>query len=211
MVANGAAVGVLEQLELGLAADERRLPDARGRRAARDADDAPGPDRLGAASDLDGPLVLDLEPAERQPVRAGADHDAVDRCRLLKPGGDVDRLASRERGFRLVVDDDFAGLDPDPDVEPELPDAIEDAERGAYRALGVVLMRLRDAERRHDGVAGELLHDPAVGHDAMGDLVEVLLDAPARELRIGSGDQRCRADEIDEQDCRELALHPSSV
>ncbi len=210
-VANRAAVRVLEQLELGLPADEGRLPDTRACAAARDADDAPGPDGLGPAADLDGPLVLDLEAAEREPVRAGADHDAVDGCRLLEPRGDVDRLAGRERGLRRVVHDDFARLDPDPDLEPELSDGLEHPERGAYRALGVVLVRLGNAERRHDGVAGELLHDPAVGRDAVRDLVEVLLDAPARDLRIGSGDQRCRADEIDEQDCRELALHPSSV
>ncbi len=37
-----------------------------------------------------------------------------------------------------------------------------DPERGADRALGVVLVRLRDAERGHHGVAGELLDDPAV-------------------------------------------------
>ena len=144
-------------------------------------------------------------------MSSGADHDAVDRCRLLEPRGDVHGLAGRERGLRRIVDDHLARLDPDPDVEPELPDGLEDPERRAYRALRVVLVRLGDAERRHDRVAGELLHEPAVGHDAMGDLVEVLLDAPARDLRIGSGDQRCRADEIDEQDCRELALHPSSV
>ena len=211
VVPNGSAVGVLEQLELFLPADERRLPDAWACAAARDTNDAPGPDGLGPATDLDGPFVLDLEPAEREPVRAGADHDAVDRCVLLKPRGDVDGLPGRECGLRRIVDDHLARLDPDPDVEPELPDGLEHPERRAYRALRVVLVRLRDAERRHDRVAGELLDEPAVGHDAMGDLVEVLLDAPARDLRIGSGDHRCRADEIDEQDCCELTLHPSSV
>ena len=36
-------------------------------------------------------------------------------------------------------------------------------ERSADRALGVVLMGLRDAEGRHDGIPGELLHRAAVG------------------------------------------------
>ena len=37
------------------------------------------------------------------------------------------------------------------------------ASAGADGALGVVLVRLRDAERGHHRVAGELLHDAAVG------------------------------------------------
>ena len=47
--------------------------------------------------------------------------------------------------------------------ELELADGLEDAESGANRALGVVLVRLRHPECGEDGVAGELLHDPAVG------------------------------------------------
>ena len=211
LVANGAQIRVLEQLELGVAAYERRSADAGSAADPGKADDPPRPDGLRSTSNLDRPLVLDLEAAEREPVGARADQDAVDRGCLLEPSGDVEGFAGRERGLGRVVDDDLAGLDPDPDVEPELLDGVEYAECGPDCTLGVVLVRLRDPECGHDRVPRELLDDPAVRDDAVGDLVEVLLDAPARYLRIASGDQRCRADEIDEQDCRKLALHPSSV
>jgi hypothetical protein len=60
-------------------------------------DDPPGPDRLGTTLDLDGPLVLDLEAAEREPLRARADEDAVGRRGLLEARRDVHGLAGGER------------------------------------------------------------------------------------------------------------------
>ena len=105
------------------------------------------------------------------------------------------------------VDDDLTGLDADPSLEPELGNRVDDRERSADRALGVVLVRLRDPERGHDRVAGELLDDAAVGDDTLLDAVEVLLHAAARHLGIGAGDERRRPDEIDEEDRRKLAFH----
>ena len=78
---------------------------------------------------------------------------------------------------------------------------------GADGALGVVLVRLRDAERGHDGVAGELLDDAAVRGDAVRDVLEERVDAPADDLGIARGDELGRADEIDEEHGRELPLH----
>ena len=75
-VADRPRIRVLQELELRLPADERRR-EAPGRLGGGNAVDAPGPDRLGDASGLDRPLVLDLEAAERQPVGAGADQDRV--------------------------------------------------------------------------------------------------------------------------------------
>ena len=81
--------------------------------------------------------------------------------RLLEARGDVDRLAGREGRLGLVRDD-LAGLDADARLQLELADGVEDREPGAHGALGVVLVRLRNAERGHHRVAGELLDDPAV-------------------------------------------------
>ena len=86
-------------------------------------------------------------------------------------------------------------------------DRLEDPEAGPDRALGVVLVRLRDAERRQDGVAGELLDDPAVRGHAVRDVVEEPRHAAADDLRVGAGDERGRADEVDEQHGCELAFH----
>ena len=92
-------------------------------------------------------------------------------------------------------------------LEPELVDALERRERRAHRALGVVLVRERDAEGGHHGVAGELLDDAAVRDDAVRDLVEELRDAAAHDLRVGAGDERRRADEVDEEHRCELPFH----
>jgi hypothetical protein len=84
---------------------------------------------------------------------------------------------------------------------------LEDPERGPDGALGVVLVGLRDPERRHHGVAGELLHRPAVGLDAARDGVEPGRHAAAGDLRILRRDELRRADEIGEEHRCELAFH----
>ncbi len=65
----------------------------------------------------------------------------------------------------------------------------------------------RDPESRHDRVAGELLDDAAVRGDAVRDVLEERVDAPADDLGVACGDELGRADEIDEDDGCELAFH----
>ena len=86
-------------------------------------------------------------------------------------------------------------------------DRVADRERRPGRALRVVLVRLRDAERGHHGVAGELLDDAAVLLDALRDHVEELRHAAPHDLRVGAGDEPCRVDDVDEQHRCELSLH----
>ena len=88
---------------------------------------------------------------------------------------------------------------------------VEDGERCLDGALGVVLVRLRDAECCQHRVAGELLDHAAVRLDARRDLGEVPGHAPANDFRIGAGHEGRRADQVDKQYGRELPLHPSSV
>ena len=125
---------------------------------------------------------------------------------LLQARRDVDGLAGGE-GRVAVVGDDLAGLDADAGLELELVHRVEDRERRAHGALGVVLVRLRDPEGRHDRVAGELLDDPAVRDHAVRDPLEEGLDAAAHDLGIRAGDERGRIDEVDEQDRGKLAFH----
>src|SRR6266542_6804666 len=96
-VAQGALVGVRQQLELGVAADERRLDRLRAGAAAVRGHGAPGPDRLGETLQVDGPEVLDLDSSERQPVSTRADQDLPRLRGLLEPRRDVDGLAGRVR------------------------------------------------------------------------------------------------------------------
>ena len=150
-------------------------------------------------------LRLDATGGEAQ--RAGSDqHDARGRG-LLEPRGHVHGLAGGERGLGRV-DHDLAGLDADPSLEPELVHGVHDREPRPDPSLRVVLVCLGDAERRHDRVPRELLDQSAVRLDALRRALEILRDAAAHYLRIGARDERGRIDEVDEDDGRELSLHP---
>ena len=166
----------------------------------------PRPDRLVAATHLDRADVVDLDPAQREPVRRGAEQNLARFRELLEAGGDVDGLAGRERGV-AGAGHDLAGLDADPSLELELVDALEDLERSADGALRVVLVRLRNAEGGHHGVARELLDRTAVALDAARDAVEELRHAPAYDFRVARRDERRRVDEVDEQDRGEFSFH----
>ena len=139
-------------------------------------------------------------------MRGVADQDLAGPGGLLQPRRDVDGLAGR-KGRVGLVDDDLACLDPDPRLDPGLVRVADDPECCTHRAFCVVLMRLRDAESRHDGVARELLHGAAVRLDAARHRVEPRRHPAARDLRILRGDELRRADEICEQDGCELAFH----
>ena len=205
-IAHDARVRVLEHAQLDVAADERRLEAGDPRPAVVSGNRAPGPDRLVAPANLHRAEVLDLDPVERQPVGVRADQDLVRRRALLESRGEVDRLAGRE-GRVAVADDDLARLDADPGFEAEVGGRLEDRERGADRALGVVLVRLRDAERGHHRVARELLDQPPVVLDALRGLLEEPVDPAPDDLGIGRGDEPGRIDQVDEQHGRQFAFH----
>ena len=146
----------------------------------------------------------------REPARARADQDLARRGGLLQARGDVDGLAGRERRLG-VVGDDLARLDADARLEPEPVHGVEDRERRAEGALGVVLVRQRDAERGHDRVAGELLDDAAVR--TMQCETWSKKRVTRRRTTSGSlrGDERGRVDEVDEEDGCELAFHSCTI
>ncbi len=135
------------------------------------------------------------------------EQDLAGRGGLLEPGGHVDGLARDERRVGRLVDDELAGLDPDPGLESELVDRAAHGERRARGALGVVLVGLWNPERGEHGVAGELLDDPAVERDAMRDRLEELGHAAANDLGIGARDHAGRVHEVHEEDRRKLSLH----
>ena len=205
-VAHRAFVEGAEQLELDLASDEPRL-----RLAASfdNADRLPGP-HLAPAAHLDRPHVLDLDFGEREAASARPDPDRARRSCLLQARGHVDRLARDERRLGRVVDD-LAGLDGSARLEPEVVDAVEDRERSLDRAHSVVLVSLRNAEHRHHGIARKLLDGAAEACDAVRRVFEVRADAPPHDLRVRARHEARRVDEIDEEDCRELPFHLTSL
>ena len=79
-------------------------------------------------------------------------------------------------------------------------DGRDELEAGPDGTLGVVLLRDRCAPDRHDGVADELLDDPAVaGDDGTGE-VEVAREELSHLLGVVPLRERREADEIAEQD-----------
>ena len=129
-----------------------------------------------------------LDRADRRPVGLLADEDPVDGRRGLHPRGRVharrpQAIPSPSLGASIERDDRLAGVDRrsgcggratgPPRSARRL--RLEDGERGANGALGVVLVRDRRAEERDDRVADELL------------------DRAAEALELGRGAARSRA------------------
>ena len=139
-------------------------------------------------------------------MRGLSDQDLARASSLLQPRRHVDGLAGRERRVGLVHHD-LAGLDADPRLERELAHVVDNRERSSDRPLRVVFVRLRDSERGHHGVPGELLHRPAVRLDAPGHTLEEGRDPPAHDLRVGAGHEVRVVDEVDEEDGRQLPFH----
>ena len=142
-----------------------------------------------------------------------ADEDLARRSMLLESRADVDRVAGDERAVRRRVDDDVAGVDADPQLDlavEELAEPVSHRQGRVQRALGVVLERGRRTERRHHRIAGELL-ERAAGqpHLLRHRLVEAVEQQP-RALGILLAQLR-RADEIGEEDGRDLPFHPAIV
>ena len=121
----------------------------------------------------------------------------------------VDGLAGDEGRLR-ILDDELARLDPDARLQPELDHGLPHRQGRTGCALGVVLMGLRDAERGENGVACELLHDPAVDRHAVRHGLEEPVDPPPDDLGVAPGDDARRVDEVDEQHRCELSLHAAA-
>ena len=88
----------------------------------------------------------------------------------------------------------------------QLLDRLQDAEAGADRALGIVLVRYRCAEDRHDRVPDELLDRAPVALDLLPQASVVGADAGADVLGVGRFRRGGEADEVAEEDGHDLAL-----
>ena len=89
---------------------------------------------------------------------------------------------------------------------PEGADRVDELEAGPDGPLGVVLVGDRRAPDRHDRVADELLDRPAVAADDVAGEVEVAGQELAGVLGVAPLGERREADEVGEQDGDEAAL-----
>ena len=116
-IAHRSRERVLEQLELGLAADERRRERAHRTALLTGAEDAARGDGLPPTPQLERLERLELDEVSHEARRRRPDEDLVRSGLLLQASGEVDRLAGRERRLALVGDD-LARLDPDGTSRP---------------------------------------------------------------------------------------------
>ena len=147
---------------------------------------------------------------------AGGDVPDEDRARLgrrLESSCDVRRIAERDRlriGASHEPDSCGTAVDPDPNGEAGDPPRgldvarvaahdLEDAERRAGCALGVVLVRGRDAEVRADPVALVRLHRSAVLVDRAAHHRHALPDEHLGLVGLEPLAERGRADDVGEE------------
>jgi hypothetical protein len=116
-VTDRARERVLEQLELCLAADERRRERAHRATGRAGPDDTADGDRLAPATQLEGLERFELDEVSDEARRGRTDDDLVRPRLLLEAGCEIDRLAGGERRLCLVGDD-LTGLDADANLEP---------------------------------------------------------------------------------------------
>ena len=212
LLRDGATVGRLKQVELGLPADEDRFtsPDPAG---PHEGDRAPEPAASNAAGlslRLDLPGLLELERSANGCDRPVADQDLSGLRRLLEPRRNIDGIAGQEgaadpRG----PDHDFARVHADADgqaVAEQLLHTPAHREGGVEGALGVVLLRRRSAERGEHRVARELLDRTAGRRNLSLHRVVEAVHQRSDALGILLGGERGRADDVCEEHRDELAL-----
>ena len=88
---------------------------------------------------------------------------------------------------------------------------LEHVERSAQGAGGIILVRVRDAERSHHGIADELLDRSAFGLDLCAHRREECVHDLAHPFGIQPLAKGRRARDVGEQDRHELALAPPSL
>ena len=140
-----------------------------------------------------------------------SDEDLPRGGRLLQPRGDDHRTAGHERRRALVVPGhDLAAVDADAQLDRrcwrKVRDDATERHRRTHGALGVVIVRERDPEHRHDRVADELLDGAAVRDQDLPHAREDAGQRSAHDLGVVRGRDFARLDDVGEEDRGELAL-----
>ena len=175
---------------------------------------------LGLSLERERGSLLELERMDRKPPRVRAHQDLAERGRRFEALCRVHGVADhRVRALDVAGEepcDDLAGVYPDPQgkANPVAPRQIvvEVADRLLHRkgridgALGVVLVRDRSAEDRHDGVTDVLVDRPFVAADLPRKLVEIGREHATKLLGVEALAQHGGAGEIGKENRYDLAL-----
>jgi len=208
---------ILQQPELAVAADERRLEPGGPELAAAERDHANRArevDRLGLPLELVCARVL-VDERGFGHVARGLRHEH--RARLgggLHARGRVHQVSGHEPlALGAERDRGLPGGHAGPrgevrcaDVGAERSHGLDKIEAGPDRSFRVVLLRHGRAPYRHDGVADELLDGPAVAIDQRARRVEVARQELADLFGVARLGERGEADQVGEEHRDELAL-----
>ena len=204
-VAKAPVERVLEELELGLATDERGARAERTSGAVEHVDDPPGAQRAVDALQLERACILDDEAPSCETVGGGTDEDLSGPCRLLEPRCG-DRLARRKRRVG-TVDDDLPASIPIRASSSSSSTAARIARAARVARCASSSWACGTPNASHDRISGELLHDAPVLDDARRNHLEERVDTTPHDLGVGCLHQTSGIDDVDEQDRRELAFH----
>ena len=138
--------------------------------------------------------------------------DLAGRGRVLQPRRQTHRVPLRRIVHAQVVadlaDHHFARVEAHADGELEAAalerarigaELLLHAERGVARAPGMVLVRDRRPEQRHDAVTGELVDGAFEAMDLFGQDLEEAVEHPMPFLGVDLLGQQHRVDQVDEQ------------
>ena len=205
----GGVEQILEQAQLTLPADERRVEPGAAADAAPGGRDAHGPPerhRLGLALERERPGGLaDDRRLGHAPGRLVDEHGSggggsLDAGRGVDEIARDDALADRaHRHRRLAGGDGRPGLELETVTVAEGAHGVDELERDPDGPLGVVLLGDGGAPHRHDRVADELLDRAAVALDRHAGGVEVAGQKLAHLLGVARAREGGEADEIGEE------------
>ncbi len=213
----------LQVLELALAADQRGERRPGGRVEARAA--RPQPEhairrhRLRPAAHRQRPHRLESHVALGEPGGGLAHENAARIRQLLESPRDIGGVADGGVVHAKVIADGAhhheTGVDPHPDGQRgsagggELAHPALNVQRGQHGPAGMVLTGHRRAEERHEAVAEELIHRPAVAMNLGEGQLEEALEEGMHGLRAQPLGEHRRPGEIAEEhgDLLPLAFH----
>ncbi len=165
--------------------------------------------RLGLALESDGVTGVEAEGALGGDVGRLADRDRHRRRHALQPRRRVDRVPGKKAAPRGGVDveahERVAGIDADANLQRravgprQALEVLDQAQAGAHRALGVVLVHGGHAEHGHHRVPDELLHGAAMRLDGRAGASRVLAEKAVDVLRIRRLAHLREADDVAEE------------
>ena len=217
LLAAGGVEQLLEQSELFLAADERRLERLRPVAPATLADDAHRPPRgHGRLLALEHLLAGGLEGDRRARRRDASIHRRA-RCPAARRSAAVLAVLTMSPATMpwFVAPIVTAASPVRTPARAWMPAPVrhrlDELERRADGPLGIVLVDDRRAPDGHDRIADELLDRAAVALDDLARQVEVARQRVADILRVALLGKRREADEVREQDADELSLRAAAA